>query len=50
MPCGACRELLMQLDRESGSIEILTGYPEIQTVTLGELSPAWWGRERFNGE
>lgn len=50
MPCGACRELLMQLDRESGSIEILTGYPEILTVTLGELSPAWWGRERFNGE
>ncbi len=48
LPCGACRELLMQLDRDSGSIEILTGYPEIKTVCLRELVPHWWGSERFN--
>lgn len=48
MPCGACRELMMQLDRGSGSIEILTEYPEVRIITLKELVPAWWGRERFN--
>lgn len=48
MPCGACRELMMQLDGESGSIEILTEYPEVRIITLKELVPAWWGRERFN--
>ena len=47
-PCGVCREYMMQLDKESGEIEILTNLKEMKTVRLKELIPDWWGRERFN--
>lgn len=46
-PCGACREYMMQLDKDSGEIEILTDLKELKTVRLKELIPDWWGRERF---
>lgn len=46
-PCGACRELMMQLDRDAGEIEILTDYPQRRTVRLKELMPRWWGEKRF---
>ena len=46
-PCGACRELMMQLDPESGTIEILVDLEPEKTVTLGELMPDWWGTARF---
>lgn len=46
-PCGACREFMMQLDRNSADIEILLDVDTEQTVTLGELMPDWWGDERF---
>lgn len=46
-PCGACREYMMQLDRDSGEIEILTDLETEQTVRLKELLPNWWGKERF---
>ncbi|WP_431737175.1 cytidine deaminase family protein [Cellulosispirillum alkaliphilum] len=42
-PCGACREYLMQLDKESGNIEILKDIHEMKTVKLGDLVPDWWG-------
>lgn len=48
-PCGACREYMMQLDKDSAQIEILMDYDTRRTVTLGELTPEWWGRERFDG-
>lgn len=48
-PCGACRELLMQLDPNSGSMEILTSRSPIQAVSPCELVPDWWGRERMRG-
>lgn len=44
-PCGACRELMMQLDPAAGQIEILLSYPERETVLLGELMPRWWGQD-----
>ena len=47
-PCGACREFMMQLDRDSGNIEILTDLESESTVRLGELMPDWWGKERFD--
>ena len=47
-PCGACREYMMQLDRDSGDIEILVDLDTLKTVKLGELLPDWWGRERFS--
>lgn len=46
-PCGACRELMMQLSPDSGEIEILLDLEEEKTVRLKELMPDWWGMERY---
>nr|WP_310604201.1 cytidine deaminase [Anaerosporobacter sp.] len=46
-PCGACREYMMQLDKNSGDIEILLDYESKKTITLRELIPDWWGYSRF---
>lgn len=47
LPCGACREFLMQLSPENRDLEILTDYATRKTVTLGDLLPAWWGDARY---
>ena len=47
-PCGACREFMMQLDQDSANIEILMDLDTRHTVTLGELTPHWWGQDRFD--
>lgn len=49
-PCGACRELMMQLDAKSCDIEILLDTETEKTVTLGEMMPSWWGHDRFDGK
>lgn len=49
-PCGACREMMMQLDKLSPEIEILTDLETLSTVMLGDLVPDWWGTERMNQE
>ena len=42
-PCGACRELMVQLMPEGyKDIEILLDYEQERIVTLGELTPEWW--------
>lgn len=42
-PCGACRELMVQLMPENyQKIEIMLDYETGRTVTLGELTPEWW--------
>ena len=42
-PCGACRELLVQLMPETyRDIEIMLDYESEQVITLGELTPNWW--------
>lgn len=46
-PCGACREFMMQLDAKSGDIEILTQLEPKKIITLKELIPNWWGKDRF---
>lgn len=46
-PCGACREYMMQLDKDSAEIEILLDLETEKTVTLGDLMPDWWGKDRF---
>lgn len=38
-PCGACREYMMQLDKDSGEIEILVDLETQSTVRLKELCP-----------
>ena len=49
-PCGACREYMMQLDENSGEIEILVDLESRKTVRLKELIPDWWGTKRFENE
>lgn len=49
-PCGACREFMMQLDKDSGDIEILLDLETEKTIRLKELLPDWWGRERFENQ
>lgn len=42
-PCGACRELMVQLMPGSyKDIEIMLDYAVGRTVKLGELTPEWW--------
>lgn len=48
LPCGACREFLMQLDIRNEETEILTDYQSRKTVKLKTLIPNWWGLERYN--
>ena len=42
MPCGACREFMMQLDHAATEIEILCDYETKKAVKLKELLPDWW--------
>ncbi len=48
MPCGACREFLMQLAYENRDMEIMTDYDSRKTILLKELVPNWWGEKRYN--
>lgn len=42
-PCGACRELMVQLMPETyGDIEIMLDLETEKTVTMKELTPHWW--------
>lgn len=50
MPCGACREFLMQLSPENRNTEIMVDCAARETVTLGELMPNWWGMYRYGEE
>ena len=46
-PCGACRELMMQLSKDSKDIDILMDYDTLETVKLGDLCPNWWTDSSF---
>ena len=42
-PCGACRELMVQLDPQRyRDIQIVLDYEREKIITLGELTPEWW--------
>lgn len=42
-PCGACRELMVQLMPDTyRNIEIMLDYEQKKSITLGELTPEWW--------
>jgi len=42
-PCGACRELMVQLMPDSyKDIEIMLDYSKGKVITLGEITPEWW--------
>lgn len=46
-PCGACREYLMQLSKNSKDIEILKDINTKEYIRLEELIPYWWGYNRI---
>lgn len=46
MPCGACREFLMQLHPENAKIEFMVDYSTRETILLETLLPKWWGMDR----
>ena len=48
MPCGASREFLYQLNEENENTEIMVDYESRKTVTLRELLPGFWGKERYS--
>lgn len=42
-PCGACRELMVQLMPEKyKDIEIMLDYENEKVIKLGQLTPEWW--------
>ncbi|MDE7452786.1 MAG: cytidine deaminase [Clostridia bacterium] len=43
-PCGACRELMVQLmpNGKYKDIEIMLDYASGRTIRLGEITPEWW--------
>ena len=42
-PCGACRELMVQLNPQRyRDIQIMLDYEREKIITLGELTPEWW--------
>ena len=42
-PCGACRELMVQLmPSKYKDIEIMLDYSTGHTIRLGEITPEWW--------
>ncbi|MCT7848205.1 cytidine deaminase [Lactobacillus iners] len=47
MPCGACREFFYQLNEENEKMEIMEDFEQRKTVTLKELMPNWWGKDRY---
>ena len=46
-PCGACREYMMQLSKNSKNIEILKDEKTKEIVRLEELIPNWWGYDKI---
>ena len=43
MPCGACREFMMQLDKDSPALKYWRTPKPGKRCVCGELMPHWWG-------
>ncbi|MBM6821013.1 cytidine deaminase, partial [Clostridium saudiense] len=50
MPCGACREFLMQLSEKNKKIEIMVYYDNREIIKLEDLISNWWGDERYTND
>lgn len=48
MPCGSCRELLLQFSPKNKDTQIMIDYQTKEIVTLDELVPNWWGWTRYD--
>lgn len=42
MPCGVCREFMMQLSENNKNAEILCNIEKEEVITLDKLLPNWW--------
>lgn len=42
LPCGVCREFMMQLDKKNRNAEILLDFEKLDIITLNKLLPNWW--------
>ena len=47
MPCGACREFMMQLNKTADEIEILCDYETKKVIRLKSLTPEWWSTDQM---
>jgi len=47
LPCGVCREFLMQLHIDNKNMKIALNPETEETITLGELMPSWWGHKKY---
>lgn len=50
IPCGACREFLLQLNIKNKDTQILIDYETKEYVLLESLLPKWWGTERYQNK
>ena len=42
-PCGACRELMVQLMSDNyKDVEIMLDYEKGKIIKLGDITPEWW--------
>ncbi len=47
LPCGVCREFLMQLHKENGNMQIILDAENEKFVLLKDLLPSWWGKSKY---
>ncbi len=47
VPCGSCREFMMELDLENKETEILVDINKMEVVKLKDLLPNWWGEKKI---
>ena len=47
LPCGVCREFLLQLHIDNKDMEIVLDAEKGKTIKLKELMPQWWGYKKY---
>ncbi len=47
LPCGVCREFLMQMNENNGDMKIMLDESEDNFVLLKNLLPSWWGTQKY---
>ncbi len=47
LPCGVCREFLMQLNQNNRNMQIVLDAENEKFITLSSLMPSWWGENKY---
>lgn len=47
LPCGVCREFLLQLHIDNKDMDIVLDPESGETIKLIDLMPSWWGHKKF---